>query len=413
MTGGKLMSTYLLPGMSAGPCTTSVGKRSLTWSAAIAFLLTVPVGSVRAQPLDAEKASVVRIESKAPEGPQRIGTGFIVSVDADLVYIATASHVVEGDPAPQIEFFARRDRKVTASIVRSEGGDPNGIALLTVRRSDNVPAGLRPLTFAPSADVHSGQDVAVIGFGRGQGDWAIIRASIASVQGRDYRLDGRIEEGNSGGPVLRDARVVGLVTSVNQGFGVAMPSLFAAAILKGWGIDVSAASVSDPPAGNLLRNAGFEELDSLGQPTQWSPFKWNTAGEAAVGASGHTGTRSVRMQSTAGAHVGWKQIVTVVPKTDYLLTGWIKTREVKQADEGQVGAAIGVLDFYATSPGLLGTHDWTLQRIDFNSGDRDSVTVSCGLGYFASTSTGEVWCDDLRMITAATSRPPKDEARRP
>ena len=120
---------------------------------------------------------------------------------------------------------------------------------------------------------------------------------------------------------------------------------------------------------NLIRNGGFEELDDAGQPTEWSPMKWNASGTATVAAEAHTGARSVRLQSTSTNHVAWKQMIRVVPRTDYVLTGWIKTRDVKQADERVVGASLGVLEFYATSPGVLGTNIWTLQKLEFNSGD--------------------------------------------
>ena len=51
--------------------------------------------------------------------------------------------------------------------------------------------------------------------GRDQGD-------VASVSGSDIRIDGRIEEGNSGGPILMNGSVAGMVTSSNR--ASALPS---------------------------------------------------------------------------------------------------------------------------------------------------------------------------------------------
>jgi hypothetical protein len=80
--------------------------------------------------------------------------------------------------------------------------------------------------------------VIAIGFGQGQGDWAVIRANVASIDGRDIKLDGRIEEGNSGGPILKGGQVVGLITGA-QGFGQATPAAFVELILRGWGVALS------------------------------------------------------------------------------------------------------------------------------------------------------------------------------
>ena len=67
--------------------------------------------SAWAQSLDRQKAAVVKVISQV-EGMRRTGTGFIVRLDADAAYIVTASHVVEGDSQPQIEFFTKRNATV-------------------------------------------------------------------------------------------------------------------------------------------------------------------------------------------------------------------------------------------------------------------------------------------------------------
>jgi len=311
MIGGSLMSTDTSPRMSAGPRSVAMGGRcSLAWAVGVAFLLALPLGPVRAEDLEAAKASVVRIVSKAPDGIERVGTGFVVKVEADLAYIATASHVVEGDPSPEIGFLATRNRPVKASIVKLEGGDPKGLALLLVRGAD-IPRGLQALRFAPSADVQGGQEVVVIGFGQGQGDWAVIHASIASVQGRDLRLDGRIEEGNSGGPVLRDARVVALVTGVSQGFGVATPSLIVEAVFKGWGTDVSAAPAGPSPEAQpspTLRGGANEETRAIAEPAGRPPDSrargiMNAhSGLCLTIAGGSTGQNVIAVQYTCDEH---------------------------------------------------------------------------------------------------------------
>jgi hypothetical protein len=189
-----------------------------------------------AQDLERHKAAVVKILAQQ-EGRTRTGTGFVVKTEPDSIYIVTAAHVVEGDPAPVLEFFTARNRRVKAEVIKLEGGDPKGLALLAVRGSDRLPPDPQALAFDLTDDLQGGEGVMTIGFGRGQGDWAVLRAQVISVDGRDLKLDGRIEEGNSGGPVLRKGRVVGLITS-QQGIGLATPAPFVRFVLKSWGVEV-------------------------------------------------------------------------------------------------------------------------------------------------------------------------------
>jgi S1-C subfamily serine protease len=90
--------------------------------------------------LAAPESAVVRITAKDGER-NKTGTGFIVQIAADIVYIVTASHVVEGDDAPKIEFFTQRDRPVAGTVKAAEVGDPKGLALLAVSSKQAVAPG--------------------------------------------------------------------------------------------------------------------------------------------------------------------------------------------------------------------------------------------------------------------------------
>lgn len=211
--------------------------------------------------------AVVKITSRAPGGPERTGTGFIVRVDGDLVYIATASHVIEGDPKPQVAFYHDKRRPVAADVGALEGGDPKGLAYLIVR-DWAVAAKVKALSW--SADRQSlsrGEDVLVIGFGQGQGEWGVIRGSVASIAGSDIRIDGRIEAGNSGGPILKDGVVTGMVTSLNQGFGVGKSGIIVVTTLAGWDVPVStAAPRTAAPAARPAPDAPREAVAAATRP---------------------------------------------------------------------------------------------------------------------------------------------------
>lgn len=211
----------------------------------LCVLLVLCASTAHAQSVERQKTAVVRITSES-DGLRRTGSGFIVRVEPDAVFIVTAAHVVAGDKHPHVEFFTRRNTLVTAETVHIEGADPRGLALLAVRGKDNLPAGLAALPLASGSDLQGGEAVTIIGFPQGGGAWAVLRASVVSLEGRELTLDGSIGEGNSGGPVLFGETVVGVVTTVGGtgGFGHAVPGTIVHLVLDGWG--VQAASTPGP-----------------------------------------------------------------------------------------------------------------------------------------------------------------------
>lgn len=222
-------------------------------------------GSVApAQSVERLKAGVVRISAQF-EGLKRTGSGFIVRLENDAAFIVTASHVIEGDNHPRVEFFTRRNTWVTAETVRIEGGDPRGLAVLAVRGKDNLPANLTALPLASRASVQGGEAVTVIGFPQGGGAWAVLRANVVSLEGRELTLDGSIGEGNSGGPVLLGENVIGVVTTVGGagGFGHAVPASILSLVLDGWGVQ-AAAKVAAAQAAGDAGTAGRATADDAG-----------------------------------------------------------------------------------------------------------------------------------------------------
>lgn len=174
----------------------------------------------------------------------KIGTGFIVRLEKDLVYIMTAAHVVSGDAQPRVQFFPQVDVSVQATVRHSEGDDAvTGLALLVVRGKNNLPSGLTVLTLASTSSLTGNEEILVIGHPRGAGDWAILKGGIASRQGRYITVDANIDEGNSGGPIIHSGEVVGLVGGVTRyGRGVTAGSV--RECLERHGIDTRTA----PPA---------------------------------------------------------------------------------------------------------------------------------------------------------------------
>jgi len=192
------------------------------------------------------RSGVVKITSIA-DGVRRTGTGFIVQAANEAIYVATASHVVEGDKAPKVTFLPDPNAEFASQVLKIEGGDPKGLALLVVR--GNIKRLLREvkvLSFSASNDLAAGDAVTAIGFPQGGGGWAVVPATIASREGRELVLSGSIAEGNSGGPIVKDGAVVGLVTGTQGQYARATPAVIVRFTMEGWGVKPVAAGT--PPA---------------------------------------------------------------------------------------------------------------------------------------------------------------------
>ena len=124
------------------------------------LLMIVFPSPLWAQDIAQVKAGVVKITAQV-DGKSRVGTGFIVRVDKDAVYIVTAAHVIEGDPKPQITFFPQPQQPLAAQVIGIEGGDPHGLAAL--REAGPIPEGVVALALDLTTKVAGGEAVTFIG----------------------------------------------------------------------------------------------------------------------------------------------------------------------------------------------------------------------------------------------------------
>ena len=74
-----------------------------------------PIGL--ATDLNTFKAGVVKITANPQEGGRKVGTGFIVRLEPEVVYIITAAHVVSGAAQPEVEFFTKRNVPVKGAVL--------------------------------------------------------------------------------------------------------------------------------------------------------------------------------------------------------------------------------------------------------------------------------------------------------
>ena len=189
-----------------------------------------------AQDIEELKKGVVKvIATEVSDGQTKTnrGSGFIIELYPDAAMIVTVSHVVEGqDIQLSVEFSARGDASFPAQVKRMRGADPRGLAVLVVR---NPPPGLLALELATLPALKLSDDVVAAGFPRISSSFSALPGKVISRDGEDIIFSGGPNEGSSGGPLLRNGRVVGVVTQAKDGNGFATPALILAATLEGWG----------------------------------------------------------------------------------------------------------------------------------------------------------------------------------
>ena len=152
-------------------------------------------------------------------------------------------------------------------------------------------------------------------------------------------------------------------------------------------------------AGNLLRNGSFE---IQGDNQDWTTKSWRKNAEAATIAEGlaQDGNRSAFVQAAIADDAFFAQEVAVRPNTNYLLSGWVKTKGVTLVEKiRNVGANLSVHGVFAEhSLSVTGDSDWNYVVLQFNSGPLTKVQALARLGFNNSTCTGKAWFDDLCLI---------------
>ncbi|MEQ1680896.1 MAG: trypsin-like peptidase domain-containing protein, partial [Nitrospira sp.] len=200
------------------------------------LLLLVLLGpeTLQAEDIAQLQAGVVKVTAKPLQGTANVGTGFIVRVDRDATYIVTAAHVVEGDPTPTVTFFLNPQQPFVAQVVGIDGGDPQGLAALRV--AGPIPDGVVALPLDLTTKVVGGEAVTFIGFPPTLPPWTVSTGTISGLKGPTLAFQALVEEGHSGGPLLLNGQVIGVVSETRGRQGYAVPVSIVAVALVGWRI---------------------------------------------------------------------------------------------------------------------------------------------------------------------------------
>lgn len=147
---------------------------------------------------------------------------------------------------------------------------------------------------------------------------------------------------------------------------------------------------------NLLSNSGFESGDAAWKFESW---RKNTKVLKIADAPTYSGRQAAQLHFSFNDAASCRQSVAVKPHKRYLLSGWIRTKDLQYAERDRKGADLFVPgSYYFSSPNLHTTDDWTYYAIVVPSGNRTTMEVGLRLGLNAGTVTGTAWFDDLCLI---------------
>jgi len=187
---------------------------------------------------------------------------------------------------------------------------------------------------------------------------------------------------------------------------------FLKAALTSFKPTASTSSAGPSTSANLVANSSFEEVAD-GRPTGWRMSTHSGRGELTLADLGRTGNRSAKISSQQGGDVSWATRVPVKPRTDYRLTGWIKTENAQKIGRAN-GAMFNVHELQDPVRGgtkaLTGDNDWTQVSLNFNSGQMTEVTINCLFGGWGR-ATGTAWFDDVELTAAPGSELPGEIGR--
>lgn len=168
--------------------------------------------------------------------------------------------------------------------------------------------------------------------------------------------------------------------------------------LKGCGageVKRGPARISGP---NLLPNPSFEEV-SDGLPAGWQVRTYSGVAEhEVITDEARSGERSLQISSKKGSDSSLFALVKVKPNTDYQISGWVKTTNLRGARGAQMNAheVQQQPNGSRTNAFRETTSEWKKITVVFNSLDRTELTINCLFGGWGR-STGTAWWDDVSL----------------
>ncbi|MFT5189041.1 MAG: S1-C subfamily serine protease [Verrucomicrobiales bacterium] len=205
-------------------------------------------GFVKSEKRNQLKKSTIYIKTKNGEG-RGVGSGFVVKIEGEDVYIATNHHVIDAEREGE-----EVDEKRTRLSVVFSGEDPTAtpikaellaadfehdLAILRVKRKDSPAA----FELFSKQTVEETLPVTVFGFPLGDPSITINNAQVSSFMHdslggmRRVKIFGKVDPGNSGGPVVdNEGALIGVTVEKDrraEDIGYAIPAFELHEMLRG------------------------------------------------------------------------------------------------------------------------------------------------------------------------------------
>ncbi len=230
-------------------------SKALTWLIALAAVASTVARAQEAMPIKTValvKEATVYIRTAADHdgnGPAMSGSGFVIRVEGTTGYVVTNAHVVtpsrgdlfSGRPTTKV-FFRSGTKAEVQAVAEVVACDPErDLAVLEVTKVSDLP---KPIAVDAKDEPYETMTVYIFGFpfgeklamGKGNPPVNVARGQVSSIRrNEDDRLtsvllDGALNPGNSGGPVVdTKGDLIGVsratIRGANIGFAIAAPAL--------------------------------------------------------------------------------------------------------------------------------------------------------------------------------------------
>jgi len=272
--------------ISRGPRGSSLLFIFLSWLSLCLSIYARPTGQSPIYQLAKDLFdSVVRVEAIYPNGKPETGFGFIVGERDNQLFIVTANHIVRNEksnsPATRVRVMFHTEKGIwneEVKLLETRYPMPNDLAVLRVNAPKKFTLRHISRLAIESGDL-AGTSVLYIG---SQGEWNILSGKFNRGPDKDslFRVEtGAIEPGGSGGPVLTNTGVIGMILGKGAaGIAEALSIDFIREAFKNWGhpwSDIQLLSRNKPVKASQVKSES-EAARNVNDGSNDTP--WNAGG---------------------------------------------------------------------------------------------------------------------------------------
>jgi len=150
---------------------------------------------------------------------------------------------------------------------------------------------------------------------------------------------------------------------------------------------------------NLVQNGSFTEVENEA-PNHWKPAIFGGEADFKMAASkGRNGGNCIQVSSPKGegADAAWATQLSLEENTDYLISGWVKTENVRAATGALLEIHQAINGEQPRSKAVTGTSDWQQISFKISTGNHSKLQLNCLFGGWGK-STGSAWFDDISCV---------------